>query len=131
MVMRPKSMATVVATFAEGPASPSTAIAAAVIVASVVRGTISDTAPTNVVLPTPKPPEMTSFAARGARPDGGWGREGRASTDPFVIATTWPPPHVPPGPPRNVSAVMVPPPSAANHRAPHPTHSGGRNRWPG
>jgi hypothetical protein len=29
--------------------------------ASVRRGMISETAPTNVVLPTPKPPEMTIF----------------------------------------------------------------------
>ena len=34
---------------------------ASVITASVVSGMISDTAPTNVVLPTPKPPATTIF----------------------------------------------------------------------
>src|SRR5690606_19022973 len=35
---------------------------ALVITASVVSGVISETAPTRVVLPTPKPPAMTIFA---------------------------------------------------------------------
>src|ERR1700759_4148574 len=35
---------------------------AEVITASVVSGSISETAPTSVVLPTPKPPAMTIFA---------------------------------------------------------------------
>ena len=35
---------------------------ASVITASVVSGTISDTEPTNVVLPTPKPPATTILA---------------------------------------------------------------------
>ena len=34
---------------------------ALVTIASVRSGMISETAPTNVVLPTPKPPEMTIF----------------------------------------------------------------------
>src|SRR5690606_39892053 len=37
-------------------------IEASVIIASVVSGTISETDPTNVVLPAPKPPETTIFA---------------------------------------------------------------------
>jgi hypothetical protein len=40
----------------------STSTLASVITASVVNGTISDTEPTNVVLPTPKPPATTIFA---------------------------------------------------------------------
>ena len=34
--------------------------------ASVVSGTISETAPTKVVLPTPKPPAMTILTGVGA-----------------------------------------------------------------
>ena len=40
----------------------STSTLASVITASVVSGTISDTEPTRVVLPTPKPPATTIFA---------------------------------------------------------------------
>src|SRR3954470_3768212 len=66
--MRPKSMATVVLVFvvATGPAS-STPMLTAVIAASVVNGSISETAPTNVVLPTAQPPATSSFTDRGAR----------------------------------------------------------------
>src|SRR5947208_11560184 len=39
-----------------------------VMTASVRSGLISDTAPTNVVLPTPKPPATTIFAEVVARP---------------------------------------------------------------
>src|SRR3954454_11716818 len=40
---------------------------ASVIAASVVNGSISEMAPTNVVFPTPKPPEMMIFAEMGPR----------------------------------------------------------------
>ena len=59
--MRPKSIATVVDVFVS-TAPASSLAAAAVIDASVDSGLISETAPTNVVLPTPKPPAMTIFA---------------------------------------------------------------------
>src|SRR6266511_3474375 len=47
----------------------STPMPADVMIASVVSGVISDTEPTSVVLPTPKPPAMTIFADV-TRPDG-------------------------------------------------------------
>src|SRR5690606_37426330 len=62
MVMRPKSIATVVVLLAGMPVVSSTAALAAVITASVVNGVISEIAPTMVVLPTPKPPAMRIFA---------------------------------------------------------------------
>ena len=43
-------------------AAASTSTLASVMTASVVSGSISETAPTSVVLPTPKPPAMTIFA---------------------------------------------------------------------
>src|SRR5690349_1232907 len=52
----PKSMATVVVDLFSTPVTLSVAALAAVSVSSVVSGSISLTAPTNVVLPTPKPP---------------------------------------------------------------------------
>src|SRR5688500_13274611 len=55
-------MATVVGTLFGVAARTSTPAPASVITASVVSGTISDTEPTNVVLPTPKPPATTIFA---------------------------------------------------------------------
>src|SRR6266542_4985430 len=66
MVIRPKSIATLVAVLAGTAAVSSTARLAAVITTSVVTGSISDTAPTRVVLPTPNPPAMTIFTAAGA-----------------------------------------------------------------
>src|SRR5512135_3089408 len=60
--MRPKSIATVVVVLAATWVTSSTVLAAAVITASVVSGMISDTAPTNVVFPTPKPPATMIFA---------------------------------------------------------------------
>src|SRR5690242_9059763 len=60
-VMRPKSIATVVVTFARTWVASSTPSDSVVIAASVVRGGISETADTNVVFPTPKPPATTSF----------------------------------------------------------------------
>ena len=74
--MRPKSIATVVVTFLLTSVVSSTPSDSVVIAASVVSGGISDTAETNVVLPTPKPPATTSltdvtFRARGAALRGG------------------------------------------------------------
>src|ERR1022692_388582 len=56
---RPKSMATVVVVFSGTLARSSTPPLAAVSNASVVSGVISETDPTKVVLPTPKPPATT------------------------------------------------------------------------
>ncbi len=61
-VMRPKSMATVVVVLSPVWVRSSMPAEADVITASVRSGLISDTAPTNVVLPTPKPPATTIFA---------------------------------------------------------------------
>src|SRR5918996_551953 len=58
-VMRPKSMATVVVVLSGSQLASSTFTLTEVIAASVLSGTISETAPTKVVFPTPKPPEMT------------------------------------------------------------------------
>src|SRR6266542_1277111 len=55
-VMRPKSMATVVVVLPGTAEVSSTPTEASVIASSVVRGVISDTDPTKVVLPTPNPP---------------------------------------------------------------------------
>src|SRR6201997_2243323 len=59
--MRPKSMATVVVFLSGTCDRSSTSVLATVITASVVNGWISDTEPTKVVLPTPKPPATTIF----------------------------------------------------------------------
>src|SRR5918994_604214 len=61
-VMRPKSMATVVVVLSPVWVRSSMPAEAEVMMASVRRGLISETAPTNVVLPTPKPPATTIFA---------------------------------------------------------------------
>src|SRR6516165_5731126 len=58
-VMRPKSIATVVVVLSGTCDRSSTSVLATVMTASVVRGVISDTEPTNVVLPTPNPPATT------------------------------------------------------------------------
>src|SRR5690606_42042088 len=55
-LIRPKSIATVVVDFIGMPVRLSMPALALVTNASVRSGTISETAPTNVVLPTPKPP---------------------------------------------------------------------------
>src|SRR5262245_44852351 len=60
-VMRPKSMATVVVVLPWMWRVSSVPIDALVIAASVRRGSISEMAPTKVVLPTPKPPAMTNL----------------------------------------------------------------------
>src|SRR6266508_131919 len=69
MVIRPKSSATVVVVLPGICRVSSTPMPADVMIASVVSGVISDTEPTSVVLPTPKPPAMTIFADV-TRPDG-------------------------------------------------------------
>jgi hypothetical protein len=76
MVTRPKSSATVVVVFCWTCPGLSTPTAAVVMAASVVSGSISDKAPIAVVLPTPKPPEMTIFTGTG----GGAGLE-RSDTE--------------------------------------------------
>src|SRR5215471_12802036 len=58
-VTRPKSIATVVVVLSGTCDRSSTPALAAVMTASVVRGVISETDPTKVVLPTPKPPATT------------------------------------------------------------------------
>src|ERR1044072_2904179 len=55
-------MATVVVTLFGVTVRSSTPMLASVMTASVVSGTISDTEPTRVVLPTPNPPATTIFA---------------------------------------------------------------------
>src|SRR5947208_14789659 len=59
--MRPKSIATVVVDLSGTCDRSSTSVLATVMTASVVSGVISDTEPTKVVLPTPKPPATTIF----------------------------------------------------------------------
>src|SRR6266498_357870 len=54
-------MATVVVVLWGRPRRSSTSAPASVMTASVVSGTISETDPTNVVLPAPKPPATTIF----------------------------------------------------------------------
>src|SRR5713101_5048279 len=58
-VIRPKSIATVVVVLSGTPERSSTLSLAVVMTASVVSGVISETDPTKVVLPTPKPPATT------------------------------------------------------------------------
>src|SRR5450432_1684547 len=60
-VTRPKSIATVVVVLSGVCDRSSTPADAVVITASVVSGVISDTDPTNVVLPAPNPPPTTIF----------------------------------------------------------------------
>src|SRR5690349_7781805 len=57
--MRPKSIATVVVDLSGTCDRSSTSVLATVMTASVVSGVISDTEPTNVVLPTPNLPATT------------------------------------------------------------------------
>src|SRR4051794_40973769 len=63
--MRPKSRATVVVVLPLTAEVSSMPIERSVISASVTSGSISDTAPTKVVLPTPKPPLITILTATG------------------------------------------------------------------
>src|SRR3954469_19816871 len=62
ILIRPKSIATVVVIFPGTCRLSSTPTPAEVMIASVVSGVISETEPTSVVLPTPKPPAITIFA---------------------------------------------------------------------
>ncbi len=66
-VSRPKSMATVVVALDGVDARSSTPSDSLVTSASVRNGTISETEPTKVVLPTPKPPAMTIFVDAARR----------------------------------------------------------------
>src|SRR3954452_1454474 len=68
--IRPKSIATVVVVLPGTCRMSSTPSPAEVMMASVVSGVISETEPTSVVLPTPKPPAITIFADV-TRPDDG------------------------------------------------------------
>src|ERR1051326_259262 len=71
--MRPKSIATVVVDLSGTCDKSSTSVLATVMTASVVSGVISDTEPTNVVLPTPNPPATTILTDVMAGPsDLGW-----------------------------------------------------------
>src|SRR3954452_23383616 len=65
-VMRPKSSAAVVSTLSGVRVAMSTPVATSVIAASVESGSISEIAPTVVVLPTPKPPATTTLSGMGA-----------------------------------------------------------------
>src|SRR5262245_29758971 len=65
MVMRPKSIATVVPVLVSTCPTLSTPRPSADLSASVRSGSISESAPTNVVLPTAKPPATTLFIATG------------------------------------------------------------------
>ena len=58
MVIRPKSMATVVVAFCSTPSSESTFSPRSLRISSVRSGRISLTEPTSVVLPAPKPPAI-------------------------------------------------------------------------
>src|SRR3954469_2579218 len=68
MVMRPKSIVTVVVRFASTP-EVSSAPSAPVSTSSVCSGRISLTEPTMVVLPAPKPPAIRILSATGMRDD--------------------------------------------------------------
>src|SRR6478609_8749715 len=70
MVIRPKSIATVLVVLRSTPPRSSTSVPAAVNCSSVRRGLISLTAPTRVVLPTPKPPATRIFRARSVLSEG-------------------------------------------------------------
>src|ERR1700759_3345672 len=74
-------MATVVVLLSGTWDKSSTSVLATVIMASVVNGTISETEPTNVVLPTPNPPATTILTEVVAR---------RESTSKLVEATQHP-----------------------------------------
>src|ERR1041384_1968545 len=67
MVTQPKSIATVVVVLPTRIPGSSTPTDSMVITASVVSGSISEMAPTVVVLPTPKPPATTIFTGTGGR----------------------------------------------------------------
>src|SRR5690606_36381922 len=64
--MRPKSIATVVVSLRSTPEMSSTPTLLSVSISSVRSGRVSETVPTIVVLPTPKPPAMTILTAVGS-----------------------------------------------------------------
>jgi len=66
MVIRPKSIATVVVCLCSTPDRSSTPTLSSVRYSSVRSGRISLTEPTRVVLPTPKPPATRIFKATGS-----------------------------------------------------------------
>src|SRR5689334_3203795 len=74
--MRPKSIATVVPVLFTPPGLSMPRLWT-VISASVFNGSISEMAPTKVVLPTAKPPATTIFIATGTIPDGRGGESPR------------------------------------------------------
>src|SRR5690242_20074866 len=82
-VMRPKSMATVVVVLPAVWVRSSMPALALVMTASVRRGLISETAPTRVVLPTPKPPATTIFAEVVARLGAAALELAKSTEDPF------------------------------------------------
>src|SRR5262245_47344515 len=63
--MRPKSMATVVVRFCSTPSISSVSMPAKLSGSSVCSGLISLTEPIIVVLPTPKPPEISTLMPSG------------------------------------------------------------------
>src|SRR5215207_10780390 len=79
--MRPKSIATVVVDFSSTPVVSSTPTLASVSNSSVRSGRISLTAPTNVVLPAPKPPAISIFTATGSSSAGPMRLERTETTD--------------------------------------------------
>src|SRR5882757_7760455 len=96
-------MATVVVILSGVAPRSSSASLAWVITASVVSGWISETAPTNVVLPTPKPPATTIFVEMGARPrsvcqscrPSCWSKPAKSTEHPFeqcAVRAAWPVP---------------------------------------
>src|SRR6478609_3882122 len=82
-VMRPKSMATVVVVLPETWLRSAMPAEAEVMTASVRRGLISETAPTSVVLPTPKPPATTILAEVVARLGAAALELAKSTEDPF------------------------------------------------
>src|SRR6266498_5165354 len=61
-VIRPKSIATVVVVFCDRPVTSSTPTDRTLMLSSVVSGGISDSDPTKVVFPTPKPPATRTLS---------------------------------------------------------------------
>src|SRR4029079_18605541 len=83
MLIRPKSIATVVVVLPGTCRLSSPPTPAEVMIASVVSGVISETDPTSVVLPTPKPPAMTIFADVTRPDDGRMSEPAKSTQHPF------------------------------------------------
>src|SRR5690348_2080307 len=81
MVMRPKSMATVVVVFCSTPSRLSSLVPGQLSGSSVRRARISVTDPTRVVLPAPRPPATRILMPTGAGP----GLRSYASAPPTAI----------------------------------------------